>query len=62
MSLEHWDSGSTPPAQWVKDMALPQLRSSSQLQCRSERWPWELHMLWDGQKKKKKKGYIVQIP
>ena len=39
-SLECWDTGSIPsPAQWVKDLVLPQLWYRLQLWLRSDPWP-----------------------
>ena len=40
VSLECWDAGSIPgPAQGVKDLALLQLRYTSQLWVGSDPWP-----------------------
>ena len=37
--LQHWGAGSIPsPAQWVKDLTLPQLQLGSQL-AKSDPWP-----------------------
>ena len=39
-SLERWAAGSSPGlAQWVKDLALPQLGHRLQLWLRSDPWP-----------------------
>ena len=47
VSWEHGDAGLIPsPAQWVKDLALPQLWLRVQLRFRSDPWP--------GNSKKKK--------
>ena len=53
-SLERWDTGLIPsPAQWVKDLVLPQLQHRSQL---AQIWSLaeELQMLWGGQQWGKK--------
>ena len=53
MSWEHWNTGVIPVlAQWVKDPALLQLQHRSKL-AYPDPWPGELHVTWDGQKKKK---------
>ena len=40
VSWECWDAGLIPsPAQWVKDLAMPQLWLRSQLQLESDPWP-----------------------
>ena len=49
------------PALWVKDLALPQPRHSSQLQLRFDPWALEVHMPWDDQKKKKKIEVYKQL-
>ena len=54
-----WDpwylgSNGTPPAHWVKDLALPQLQLRSKLQLRSDPWPG--NSICCGTAKKKKIG------
>lgn len=40
MSLEGWDTGSAAgPAEWVKDLTLPQPWLRSQLWLQSDAWP-----------------------
>ena len=52
-SLQHWDAVSIPTmAQWVKDLALPQLQCRSQLWLRSYSWPG--NSICHGEPKKKK--------
>ena len=52
-SWEHWDTGLIPcPAQWVKDLALPQLQLWSHLWLKSDPWPWN-SVCWGADKKKK---------
>ena len=60
-SWEHRDVGSGPrpgPAQWVKDLALPQLRLRSQLQLGSDPWPRNSICCEAAKKGKKKKGVL----
>ena len=58
-SLECWDAGSIPaPAQWAKDLVLPQLRPRSQLWLRYDPWPGlgtPCAVEW--QKRKKKQNF-----
>ena len=56
VSLERWGTGSIPsPAQWFKDLALPQLRRRSQLPAGSDPWPGNSRCHWVTKKEKKKK-------
>ena len=51
------EAGSIPsPAQWVKDLALPQLWRRFQLYLGFDPWPGNFHILWvrPGKKKRKK--------
>ena len=60
--LEHWDMALIPgPAQWVKDLALPQLQGGSQLWLRSD--PWPRHSVWcrAAKKDKKKRSHLSTI-
>ena len=51
-----WQHGLDPwPKQWIKCMALPQLRCRSQLWLRFNPWPGNFHIMWVHQKRKKKK-------
>ena len=53
-------ASSTPgPVQWVKDLALPQLRCKSQMRLRFSPWPGNVHMPWVGPKKATTKDNIV---
>ena len=57
--LEHWDTGWTPgPAQWVKDLALPQLPLRLQLQLGSDPWPGN-SMYHRAAKKEQKKNIML---
>ena len=40
-----WAGGVPSVAQWVKDLALPQLWCRSQLKLRFDPWPRNFHML-----------------
>ena len=54
VSLQCWVAGSIPSlAQWVRDLALPQLWHRWKLLLGSP--AWELHMLWGDWKEKKRK-------
>ena len=58
-SWEYWNTGSIPsPAQWVKDLALPQLWLELQLQLGSD--PWPQNSIW-GSKKEKELAIIMMI-
>ena len=53
---ERWDTGLIPaPAQWVVDLALPQLQLGLQLRLRSDPWPRNSMCCGAVKKKKKKK-------
>ena len=55
-SWEYWDSISIPsPAQWVKDLVLPQLQHKSQLLLKSDPWPGNPLCGGAAEKEKKKK-------
>ena len=57
-SWEHWDAGLIlDPAQWVKDLVLPQLQLTSQLQLQSDPWPGNSICLGAAKKEEKKKSY-----
>ena len=66
MSLERWDADLIPgPAQWVKDLVLPQLQHT--LQLRLEFDPWPGNSIYPGavkkeEKNKTSKGNILRIP
>ena len=49
------ESGMSPVAQWVKDLAWSLLWLGSLLWCRFKPWLGNFHMLWAQPKKKKKK-------
>lgn len=51
--------GVSAAAQWVKDPALLQLWSRSQLQLRFDTWPENFHMPPVGPKKKKEQELIL---
>ena len=52
-SQEHWDTVLIPgPAQWVKDLALPQLWLRSRLWPGSDPWPGNSICLGEAKKKK----------
>ena len=57
-SWEHWDTGLIPcPAQWVKDLALPQLQLWSHLWLKSDPWPWN-SVCWGADQKKNFKSTL----
>ena len=54
--------GSIPrPAQWVMDLALPQLWHKSQLQLRFDPWRRNFHMLWMQPNKQTKKDLALSL-
>ena len=58
-SWEHWDAGFFPSqAQWVKDVATPQLQPRWQLQLRSDPWPENSICCRAAKKKEKKKKKV----
>ena len=53
--MAQWVKGVPAVAQWVKDLALPQLWYRSQLYLTFSPWPGNFHRLWVQLKKGKKK-------
>ena len=55
MSLAHWDAGLISGlTQWVKGLVLLELQHRSQPWLGFDPWPWNFHMLQDGQRGEKK--------
>ena len=61
-SWEHLDTGLIPgPAQWVKDLTLPQLQLRLRLRLSSDPWPRNSICLGVAKKEKKKSSQIISI-
>ena len=61
-SSEHWGTGLIPrPAQWVKDLASPQLWLRLQLWLGSDPWPGNSMCQGMAKKKKEKKSGLFKI-
>ena len=62
LSLEQWDVGSIPgPAQWIKDLALPQLWCRSQLWLGSDPWLQKSICHRVAKKEKQKKNKAAKV-